>query len=73
MARGWIHTVYKNDFWHNEVEGGEHLSSHVRNDQAVASGRAAERVRRTHHVIHNADGTVAERESYGSDLFPARA
>jgi hypothetical protein len=69
MARGWIHTVYRNDWWHNEVEDGEHLSSHYTRDQAVASGLAAARVWRTEHVIHNLDGTIAERNSYGTIPF----
>jgi hypothetical protein len=67
MARGWIHTVYKNDSWHNEVEDGRHLSSHRSKDQAIASGRAAARVWRTEHVIHNEDGTIAARISYDAE------
>jgi hypothetical protein len=27
---------------------------------------------RTEHLIHNLDGTIAERNSYGSDPFPPR-
>lgn len=70
MARGWIHTVYKNDIWVNEVEGEGQISSHVTKEEAVDAGREAARSRSTEHVIHNMDGTIAERNSYGNDPFP---
>jgi hypothetical protein len=34
---------------------------------AVAAGRDEARRRRTEHVIHNEDGTIGERNSYGND------
>ena len=67
MARGWIHTIYENELWHNEAEDGRRLSSHLSKDQAVAHGRAAARVWRTGHVIHNEDGTIAARNIYDGD------
>ena len=70
MARSWIHTVHKNGAWINEVEGEGQLSSHQTKDEAVEAGRAAARARRTEHVIHNLDGTISERNSYGNDPFP---
>lgn len=72
MSRGWVHTVYRGGIWVNEIEGEGQLSSHVTKQEAVAAGREAARARRTEHVIHNADGTIAERNSYGNDPFPPR-
>lgn len=72
MARGWIHTVHKNGQWVNEEEGGGTLSRHTTKDAAVAAGRDEARRRRTEHVIHRMDGTIEERNSYGSDPFPPR-
>lgn len=71
MARGWIHTVHRDGYWVNEVEGGERASSrHATKAEAVAKGREMAKARKTEHLIHNMDGTIAERNSYGSDPYP---
>lgn len=67
MARGWIHTVHRNGRWHNEVEGGEQLGAYSTKEAAVQAGGTEARARRTEHLIHNIDGTIAERNSYGHD------
>ena len=67
MARGWLHTVPDGNQWRNETEGGEALSTHETKEEAVQAGRDEARERSTEHVIHNADGSIAERNSYGSD------
>lgn len=72
MARGWIHTVHKNGQWVNEIEGGQVLSTHSTKEAAVAAGREEAKRRKTEHVIHNLDGTISERNSYGPDSFPPR-
>jgi len=72
LSRGWVHTVYRGGIWVNEVEGNGQLSSHATKEEAVAAGRDAARARRTEHVIHHVDGTIAERNSYGNDPFPPR-
>ena len=72
MARGWIHTVHKNGQWVNEVEGGGVLSSYSTKEQAVEAGRVAAQSAKTEHVIHNMDGTIAQRNSYGPDSYPPR-
>jgi hypothetical protein len=69
MPRGFIHTVYKENKWINEVEegneiGGAHAAT---KEAAVAAGRARAQQDNTEHVIHNQDGTVSERSSYGND------
>ena len=70
MSRGWIHTVHKNGLWVNEVEGEGQMSSHRTKEEAVAAERETARARRTEHVIHNLDGTIAERNSYGNNPYP---
>jgi Uncharacterized protein conserved in bacteria (DUF2188) len=72
MARGWVHTVHREGFWINEVEGGGQISRHATKERAVEVGREAAQARRTEHVIHNMDGTIAERNSYGNDPFPPK-
>jgi hypothetical protein len=72
MSRGWVHTVHRSGQWRNEVEGGEILSVHNAKDEAVRAGREFARQRRTEHVIHNVDGAIAERNSYGNDPYPPR-
>ena len=68
MAEGFIHTVYKDGQWVNEVEGGSAFSgTHSTKEEAVATGRARARQDKTEHVIHNQDGTFGERNSYGND------
>jgi len=64
MADGFVHTVHRDGTWVNEIEGegalpGSHATKHV----AVAAGRD-EAIRR---MIHNEDGSIGERNSYGGD------
>ena len=72
MARGWIHTVHRYGMWVNVVEGGDVLSRHHTKQAAIDAGRAEARRRRTEHLIHNLDGTIASRNSYGRDPYPPR-
>ena len=68
MADGFVHTVYKNGQWANELEGGAEFGGpHSTKEDAVAAGRARAEKDTTEHVIHNEDGTISERNSYGSD------
>jgi hypothetical protein len=68
LADGFVHTVYKVDRWVNEIEGGaEFGAKHMTKDPAVAAGRARARDDKTEHVIHNQDGTISGRSSYGND------
>jgi hypothetical protein len=65
-----VRTFNKDGMWVNEVEGGEHLSEHYMKDSAVAAGRDEAKRRRTEHVVHNVDGTIARRDNYGPDPYP---
>lgn len=70
MGRGWVHTVHREEIWINEIEGEGEISRHRTKEEAVSAGREAARARRTEHVIHHLDGTIAERNSYGNDPYP---
>ena len=68
MARGFVHTVPAGGLWRNRVESAELLrGAYVKRADAVEAGRREARRRKTEHVIHNRDGTIAERHSYGRD------
>ena len=67
MADGFVHTVYKNDQWVVEIEGNGEVGSHSTKNDAVAQGRAQAQQSKTEHLIHNQDGTISERNSYGKD------
>jgi Uncharacterized protein conserved in bacteria (DUF2188) len=41
--------------------------AHSTKEDAVAAGRARAKQDTTEHVIHNQDGTISERSSYGND------
>jgi Uncharacterized protein conserved in bacteria (DUF2188) len=73
MADGFVHTVHSNGRWVTTIEGeGKRPgSSYTSKEMATAAGRAEARRRKTEHVIHNEDGSIAERDSYGNDR-PAR-
>jgi Uncharacterized protein conserved in bacteria (DUF2188) len=70
MADGFVHTVHRDGTWVNEIEGGEGTlrgSRATKQHVAVAAGRDEAIRRKTEHVIHNEDGSIGERNSYGGD------
>jgi hypothetical protein len=67
MADGFVHTVYKDDQWVVEIEGNGEVGSHSTKEDAVEQGRSQAQQSKTEHVIHNQDGTISERHSYGND------
>ena len=73
MASDEVHTTPKPNKrgWINRV-GDQVLSTHRTKDDAVEAGREAARELRTEHVIHKRDGTIAEKNSYGSDPHPPK-
>ena len=68
MAKGFIHTVYKDEKWINLVEEGNELGgAHAATrEAAIAAGRSRAQKDSTEHVIHNQDGMISERNSYGN-------
>ena len=68
MAQPAIHTVPHEGGWANKAAGSDEiLSRHDVKDDAVAAGRDRARQLQAEHVIHKEDGTIGERNSYGSD------
>lgn len=68
MADGYVHTVPYAGAWANQIEGENSVrSTHRTKEEAVAAGRQLAIAGKTEHVIHNLDGTIAERNSYGND------
>ena len=70
---GGVHTVPAagKAGWWNKVDG-QVVSRHRLKDQAVAFGRGIAKSLKVEHTIHNQDGQIAEKNSYGSDSFPPR-
>jgi hypothetical protein len=68
MAPPAIHTVPSDGAWENKREGQDTpLSRHDTKAEAVAAGRTQAMTDKTEHIIHEQDGTIGERNSYGSD------
>lgn len=73
MSKGNIHTVHRDGRWYNEVEGGQRASNSADTKaEAEKVGRDMARDRHVEHLIHNKDGQIGERNSYGNDPFPPR-
>lgn len=69
MPGGAVHTVHRDGSWINEVEG-QHTAlgdSYPRKEDAVRAGRDEAMTRHVEHMIHNLDGRIGERNSYGND------
>ncbi|GEK20902.1 DUF2188 domain-containing protein [Cellulomonas xylanilytica] len=62
-----VHTVHKDGMWINEVQGEPVDGGFLRKEDAVRAGRDAALARGAEHAIHNLDGTIAEKNSYGND------
>nr|MCW2728571.1 hypothetical protein [Aeromicrobium sp.] len=68
MPKGDVETYFHGTEWHNRIEGEEapfHTSD--TRERAVAAGKEEAKARKVEHLVHNQDGTVGERESYGND------
>ena len=57
--------------WVNKL-GGEEVSRHFRKDTAVDRGREIAIDKHTEHAIHNLDGTIGRKNSYGGDPNPPK-
>jgi hypothetical protein len=69
MSRGnGVHTVPNPDGkgWVNEV-GGSTITNHRTQETASEVGRREAIRRETEHFIHNREGRIRERNSYGND------
>ena len=68
MAEGFVHTVYAEGRWQTAIEGDlmPLPGSFLTKAEAVQAGQDEAQRRQTEHVIHNEDGSIGERNSYGS-------
>jgi hypothetical protein len=63
-----IHTVHRKDQWVNVREGSDRaLSKAPTKAEAQAAGRDRAMKDKVEHVIHNKDGKIGQKNSYGND------
>lgn len=68
MAAKPVHTVPHGDGWGNRREGGKRIFKHFATKaEAQAAGRTTAMREKVEHLIHKADGSIGERNSYGND------
>jgi hypothetical protein len=68
MSEGDIHTVPHGDGWANRREGAARVSNTASTKaEAQANGREMAKKAQVEHHIHNRDGKVGARNSYGND------
>lgn len=73
MAKKDVHTVpnASGKGWVNKV-GGVVESRHRTKENAVERGRDIARENRSEHAIHNRDGQIGTKNSYGNDPNPPK-
>ncbi|AYA26603.1 hypothetical protein SAMN02745947_04536 [Rhodococcus rhodochrous J3] len=68
MPAGDVETFHQDGSWHNRIEGASDLlGTYATREEAVAAGRDEARRRKVEHLVHNLDGTIGERNTYGHD------
>lgn len=66
-----VHTVPHGDGWANRREGATRVSKTFdTKSEAVKAGRDTAARESTEHLIHNRDGAIGQRNSYGHDPHP---
>jgi hypothetical protein len=75
MANANVHTTHSNkdNNWRNISEGASKPSKVFPTKVAAeAAGRQIAINNHVEHIIHDENGKIAERNSYGNDPFPPR-
>lgn len=68
-----IQTLPSGGGWKNQVPGNSRASSvHATKAEAVDRGRAMAKARKMEHQIHNRDGRIGVKNSYGNDPYPPK-
>ena len=68
-----VHTVPHGDGWAIRREGSSRVAkTFARKVDAQAAGRRTARREKTEHLIHNRDGSIGSRNSYGNDPHPPK-
>lgn len=71
MAKPPVHTVPHEGRWANRREGSSRVTKTFDTKaEAQAAGRETARREKTEHLIHNKDGSIGTRNSYGNDPYP---
>ena len=66
-----FHTVPHGDGWANRREGASRVSrTYGTKAEAQADGRRMAQADKVEHLIHNQDGEIGSRNSYGNDPYP---
>ena len=66
-----VHTVHEpSGAWVNKV-AGDIVSQHRTKDNVIERGRQIARKLETEHAIHNQDGQIRRKNSYGNDPRPS--
>lgn len=68
-----VHTMPHGEGWANVRDGARRVSKVFGSkSQAQAAGRKTAMRERVEHLVHNADGSVGQRNSYGGDPHPPK-
>ena len=73
--QGDVHVLYyqAEKAWRVEVTGNKRASGrHASKPPAVEQGRKLAQRNKSELVVHNQDGKIGDRRSYGNDPFPPR-
>ena len=63
-----VHTVSHGEGWANRREGSSRVAkTFARKADAQGAGRRTARREKTEHLVHNRDGSISSRNSYGND------
>lgn len=75
MASKQVHTTYNKAAgnWRNVASGASRPAKVFETKlQAQVAGRQQALNQKAEHLIHNQDGKIAQRNSYGNDKFPPK-
>jgi len=68
-----VHTVPHGNGWGNQGEGSNRVAKvFPTKAQAQEAGRVTAKREHVEHLIHNQDGAISERNSYGNDPYLPR-
>lgn len=73
MATKQIHTVRRGSGWGNLKAGASKApKAYATKAQAQAAGRKTVINQKAEHIVHNPNGKIGSRNSYGSDPHPPK-
>jgi len=68
-----VHTVPHGNGWGNQREGAKRVAKVFSTKaEAERAGRVTAKREHVEHLIHNRDGAIAERNSFGNDPHPPK-